>query len=1066
GDRLLVDKTPRYVLDPATLRRAESVFSEALYVELVRHPCGMIHSYAGVAMDQVYRYPFAAHAQAEMIWRVGHANVRDALAEIPAERRYRLRYEDLVRDPERATRGLCAFLGLDWTPAMVDPYGGDRMTDGVVAGGRMMGDPKFHRHRRIDPAVADRWRGAVDPASLAPETRALAETLGYRFTAAPPPLVGRRDLGDRPLSFGQERLWLLDRLGAGAVYHMPAAVDLDGPLDVEALGLAFTAVVRRHAVLRTTFPATAGRPVQRVAPPPSADVPWPIPVDPVESRERADALALAEAARPFDLSSGPLLRLRLLRLAAESHMLVVVLHHIVADGWSIGVLVDELARAYAAHRDGGATRDLLPEPTVDYADWAHWQRQALDTETLERRLAVWRQTLAGAPTAIELPSDRPRPAVRRHVGERLPVRFEPTVVDGLRRLARDRGATVFAVLLAACQAWLHRLGAGDDVVIGTPVAGRDRPEVEDLVGLFVDTVALRGDLSGDPRFGEMVDRAREVAVAASAHHDVPFGQVVEALRPERSTSHAPLFQVLLVLQNTPRRAFELPGLRLRTRELYPQTAKFDLQLVLFDGAAAGDSASLDDGLEGYLEVDTELFDPSTGERLVERFVELVRVAVEAPDKRLGTLPALASSDRRALDGWNATEIAYPTDGTLASWLGEQIDRTPDAIALSIEQPDGAIEAWSYARFDHEVDALSRRLVELGVGPDRLVAVLAERSAARVVALHAIVRAGGAYLPIDPELPTERLAFVLADAGVEVVVGSAIGLDRLPEPADAVARTTVRLDAVGSEREPSSRRPLGDGRYRAALDPSNLAYAIYTSGSTGRPKGVLVPHAGIVNRLRWMQDAFALGPDDRVLQKTPYGFDVSVWEFFWPLLVGARLVVARPGEHADPRRLVERILRDRVDTLHFVPSMLHVFLGDRRVGECAETLRRVIVSGEALPVELAQRFHQTFGGAVELHNLYGPTEASVDVTWWPCAAGAESRSIPIGRPVANTRIHVLDGAGRPLGVGVAGELVIAGVQLARGYLGRPGLTAERFVPDAMSSQAGARAYRTGDLIEEK
>jgi amino acid adenylation domain-containing protein len=846
-----------------------------------------------------------------------------------------------------------------------------------------------------------------------------------------------------PLSFSQERLWLIDRLEPGnPAYDIPGALRLSGALDRRALERAFAEVVRRHGALRTTFPEVGGEPRQVVAPPSKAE--WPLPVVDLcglpedRRREEMERRIHEELLFSFDLFRGPLLRTVLLRLAEREWLLLVNMHHIVSDGWSLGVLVHDIAAAYAAFAAGRPSPlPPLPPLPLQYADFAVWQRRRLSGERLARQIAWWREELEGAPTVLELPFGRPRPPVRTYRGTREPVALGPGLTSALRSLAQGEKATLFMVLLAVYQSLMHRASGQPDVLVGSPVAGRDRTEVEGLIGFFVNTLVLRGRFARPGlTFRELLAQVRATLLASYEHQEVPFERLVEELRIGRSLSWSPLFQVMLAVQNAPVGRLELPGLAIEPLEMAGATAKFDLNLELDEGP----------GLTGRLEYATDVFDPATARRLLEQFRGLLEAVAAAPDSRIADLSMLTESERRQLlalgDFGGVGVVEYPgRDRCLHELIEAQIERTPDAVAVVFE---GA--SLTYRELGERAARLAGRLREMGAGEETLVGICAERSLEMVIGLLGILKAGGAYVPIDPAYPAERLAFMIEDAAVPVLLTQSRLLERLP-PHEA---RTLALD--------DSQTWVSDPVPSIYPEPHGAAYAIFTSGSTGRPKGVVNTHRGIVNRILWMQAEYGLTPDDRVLQKTPFSFDVSVWELFWPLLTGARLVVAKPGGHQEPSYLVDLIRREGITTLHFVPSMLQVFVEQPDLESCT-SLRRVMASGEALPAPLAQRFLARLPD-VGLHNLYGPTEAAVDVTYHACLPGEER--VPIGRPVANTAIHILDAAGNPLPVGTAGELSIGGVQVARGYLRRPDLTAEKFVPDPFGREAGGRLYRTGDL----
>ncbi len=849
------------------------------------------------------------------------------------------------------------------------------------------------------------------------------------------------------LSFAQQRLWFLEQMGGlGSAYHVGRRLRLRGELDRGALVRALERIVERHEALRTTFHAVEGELVQRVVP--AGESGFHLLAHEVGDHPSAEAelqrLVSEEAGAPFDLERGPLMRGRLIRLAAEEHVLLLTMHHIVSDAWSMGVLIQELSALYAAYRRGEA--DPLPLLPVQYADYAAWQRRWVDGEVLQEQADYWREALAGAPELLELPTDRVRPARQEHAGGLVRVVLGGELTAGLKALSQRHGTTLYMTLLAGWAALLGRLSGQEDVVVGTPTANRGRREVEGLIGFFVNTLAIRVELSGSPTVGELLGRVKARALQAQQHQDIPFEQVVELVQPARSLAHNPVFQVMFAWQNVPRGTLELPGL-----ELVPVggteegVAKFDLSLDL--GESGG-------RIVGGVTYATSLFEAAT----VERYAGYLRRVLEgmAADegRRVERLEVLAQSERRqVVEAWNRTEAAYPGELCVHELFQAQAGRTPEAVALVFEG-----ETLTYAELNRRANRLAHHLGDLGVGPDVRVGLCLERSPEMVVAVLAVLKAGGAYVPLDPEFPAPRLHSMLAESEPAVLLTQRSLAGLCGELCGGLGVPVLAVDAAASSWAGQAE---GDPP-RGGLTPENLAYVIYTSGSTGAPKGVMNAHRGVVNRLLWMQEAYGLGAAEAVLQKTPYSFDVSVWEFFWPLGVGARLVVARPGGHREPAYLAETIRREGITTVHFVPSMLPHFVEQEGVGRCTG-LRRVVCSGEALPSGLVERVHERLPG-VEVHNLYGPTEAAVDVTAWRCFPGEEGGSgrVPLGRPVSNTRIYVLDREGEPVPVGVAGELYIGGVQVSRGYQKRADLTAERFVPDAFGGEAGARLYRTGDV----
>jgi len=695
----------------------------------------------------------------------------------------------------------------------------------------------------------------------------------------------------------------------------------------------------------------------------------------------------------------------------------------------------ELSEIYDAFVDGRPSP--LPELKLQYPDYAVWQREYMRGEVLETHLGYWKRQLANAPAELSLPTDRPRPLVQSFRGAIKTFRLTALVAERLTRFCKQRGVTSFMTLLTAFQALLSRYTGQHDIVVGSPVSNRNRMETENLIGFFANTLALRLDLTGNPTFSELIERTRAVALDAYKYQDLPFEKLVQEINPERSMSHNPLFQVLFSLGSFPEEIFRMRGLELRWIGRTDATARFDISLVMRQHA---------DQLSGALEYSTDLFDEPTIDRMLGHFQNLLEAVVENPDLRLAEMPMLSGAERdQLLYEFNATDHEYPRERSLHEFIEQQAERTPEATAL-IFGP----HQLTYRQLNSAANQLAHRLRKMGVGPEVLVAVCAVRSVELVVALLGTLKAGAAYVPIDPEYPRDRLAVMLKDSQPRVLLTLEHLLSVLPE--NPIPTVCLDRDWRDIADEPIGNPPV-------LTTGKDQAYVIYTSGSTGMPKGVANLHEGIVNRLLWMQSAYTLNDTDRILQKTPYSFDVSVWEFFWPLMTGACLVVAIPNGHKDPNYLVRTIVEHGITTIHFVPSMLRVFLEAEGIERCI-SLRRVICSGEALTPDLVKRFFVRLSAS--LHNLYGPTEAAVDVTFYECSPHSGCWTVPIGKPIWNTQIYILDRRGSPTPIGVPGELHIGGVGLARGYLGRPELTAERFVDDSISGKPGGRLYKTGDL----
>jgi len=851
-----------------------------------------------------------------------------------------------------------------------------------------------------------------------------------------PPIVRISREGHLPLSFTQERMWFLDQLEPGlTAYNVPGAVFLDGLLDVKALEDAFGEILRRHEILRTTYGSRDGRPFQIINPP----QPFHLHIEDLQhlpEHERDDAalqLAKDNAQRPFDLSTGPMVRCFLVRMSPEKHLLAMTTHHIAYDMWSREIFIFELSVLYQAFIKGESSP--LPEPEVQWVDYAHWQRQWLQGEVLAKQLDYWRNKLAGAPPHLDLPTDFPRPSVQSYRGARQYLQLPPELARSVRALSKKCGVTPFITLLAAFKTLLWRYTEQDEIVVGSPIANRNRIESEKLMGFLANTITLYTDLSGNPTFTELLERVRETSLGAYGHQDVPFELLVQALEAERDMSRSPLFQVMFnYMMNYSAPKVDLPDLTLRLERLHSGAAQFDINVDMWE---------TEDGLNGVIEYCTDLFRHTTITRFITQFRILLENITADPARRLSQYSLLADEERhRILIEWNDTGVDYQRARCLHELFAEQVTLTPEATAVIFEG-----RQLSYGELNSRANRLAHYLVKQGVRTETLVGISMQRSLEMVVGLLGILKAGAAYVPLDPGYPEERLAYMFDNAQLSVLLTQS-------ELAQRLSAKVICLDTDWSDIEAET-----DTNPNVPISEENLAYVIYTSGSTGRPKGSMNTHRAISNRLLWMQEQYQLTRPDRVMQKTPFSFDVSVWEFFWPLITGATLVVARPEGHRDSRYLAELIKEQSITTMHFVPSMLRVFLEEAALDAC-RSLRQVMSSGEALTYDLVEKFERKFDA--KLHNLYGPTEAAVDVSYWECEAEG-NRAVPIGRPISNTQLYVLDPWMQPAAIGVIGELYIGGVAVGRGYWRKAALTAERFVPDPFNRDGGARLYRTGDLV---
>lgn len=831
---------------------------------------------------------------------------------------------------------------------------------------------------------------------------------------------------DLPQSLAQNRLWITWQLDPhSSAYTIPGALHLRGELDEDALRHSFQQLIQRHEALRTRFYERDGQAFQRVEA--TADFELPI-IDlsdlPNTEREaRAQRVREDQASSPFDLEKGPLLRVTLVRLGDEEHQLLVTLHHIIADGWSLNILIDEFSRLYAAAAQGQSLE--LPPLALQYADYGSWQRQWLAEGEGQRQLTYWKAQLGDEHPALNLATDHPRAAQHRHSAARHSQRLDARLSAAIRQTAQAHDSTPFMLLLATFQTLLYRYSGQRDIRIGVPNANRPRHETQGLIGFFINTLVLRAELDGRLPFNQLLAATRETTLAAQAHQDLPFEQLLEAFPQAREQG---LFQVMFNHQQRDLSALRrLPGLLADELPWHSREAKFDLQLHSEEDRNGRLSLSFD-----YAD---ELFEPATIQRLAEQFIHLLKAVCAQPQHAIGDLPLMQADEQQP---WSEAPCA-PARHWLPELLSQQ---TSDATALVWQ--DGSL---TFAQLHTQANRLAHYLRDKGVGPDVCVAIAAERSPQLLIGLLAIIKAGGAYVPLDPDYPAERLAYMLKDSGVQLLLTQTALLPQLPS-AEGVC--VIAMDSLHLDSWPTQAPGLH-------LHGDNLAYVIYTSGSTGQPKGVGNTHGALAERLQWMQATYQLNETDVLMQKAPISFDVSVWECFWPLITGCRLVLAGPGEHRDPHRIAQLVQEHGVTTLHFVPPLLQLFIDEPLVAECT-SLRRLFSGGEALPAELRNRVLARLP-AVQLHNRYGPTETAINVTHWQCAASDGERS-PIGRPLGNVICRVLDEQLNPLPAGVPGELCIGGIGLARGYLGRAGLTAERFVADPLGA-AGTRLYRTGD-----
>ncbi len=849
--------------------------------------------------------------------------------------------------------------------------------------------------------------------------------------------------GHAPLSYSQQRLWFLDQLAPGSpVYNIPEAIRLQGPLSSQALEKSFIEVLRRHEALRTTFQALDGQPVQSI----SADFNFTLAqadlghLAPAAQQEETRRLALLEAQKPFDLTRDLMLRATLLRLSQEEHVLLITMHHIASDAWSIGILYQEVATFYRAFLEGKTQAQaaaLLPELPIQYADYSAWQRQWLEGPVLQEQLAYWKNQLAGAPDLLELPTDKPRPAVQTFRGGMCSITLQPEMARTLKNLSRREGVTLFMFLLGAFKVLLSRYSRQQDILVGSPIAGRTQMETEGLIGFFINTLILRTDLSGNPTFRQLLQKVRQITLDAYAHQDLPLEKLVTELKPERSSSHSPLFQVMFVLQNAPAHPPELANVSTSYLQVGTETAKFDLLLSVTDTPQ---------GLHAGFEYNVDLFEQSTMARMLEHFRTLLEGIATNPEQKIHELPLLPDAERKLLlEEWSEAKSEYPRNKTVHQLFEEQAARTPEAVALI----DGH-GRMTYTELNEQANQLARHLQTLGVVPDMGVGIYLERSAETVVSLLAVLKAGGAYVPLDRTYPRERLAFMIQDSGLGIIITKAPLRSGLPE----FPGCCVLLDGDKSKIDSQdTTNPQGPAQ---ALD---LAYILYTSGSTGKPKGTCIPHRAI-NRLVINTNYARLDSTDVLAQISNISFDAATWEVWGSLLNGGKLVIIDKDTVLSPKAFGEQIQAHGITGMFLTVALFNQMA--RENPQSLKDIRYLMFGGDSADPRSVQEVFQKARSS-RLINGYGPTETTTFAVCHPVKSVDGLRSIPIGRPICNTDVYVLDEFRQPVPIGVPGELYIGGDGLARGYLNRPELTAERFVPHPFKSQPEARLYRTGDLV---
>jgi amino acid adenylation domain-containing protein len=859
--------------------------------------------------------------------------------------------------------------------------------------------------------------------------------------------IPRRQQSDSiPLSFAQERLWFLEQLDPNQpLYNEPTALRLRGVLNIGALQKSLNEIVRRHESLRTTFTTTNGQPIQIITPSLNLDLPivslQTLSVNEQENSVRS--LAIEEASQPFDLGTGPLIKVKLLQLSETEYVLLLTMHHIICDRWSFAILLQELITVYQAFSNNQPSP--LTELPIQYADYAVWQKQYLTGEVLEKQTSYWEKQLANSPTLLELPTDHPRPPMMSNRGAKLSFKISPELTQALKELSQQAEATLFITLLTAFKVLLYRYTQQTDILIGTTIAGRNREEIEKLIGFFVNTIVLRTDLDGQPSFRELLRRVREVALGAYAHQDLPFEQLVEKLQPQRSLSHTPLFQVMFQLQNTPNQTLELPGLTWEPLQYHNDTAKFDLSLSMVEAET---------GLIGNFEYNTDLFTVDTITRMQGHFQTLLAAIVANPDQVIEKLPLLTKAEQNQLIEWNNTEIDYPQNQCIHQLFEAQVEKTPDAVAVVFEN-----QQLTYRELNAKANQLAHYLQTLRVKPEVLVGICVERSLEMVIGLLGILKAGCAYVPLDPSYPQERLAFMVQDAKVSVLLTQTKLLQSLP----ILPTQIINLDR---DWEQIRQLPLSN-LANSQLHPDNLAYIIYTSGSTGQSKGVMIQHSSLVNAYFAWETTYQLRTNATShLQMASFSFDVFSGDLIRALCSGGKLVLCPRDLLLSPEQLYELMQKEKIDCAEFVPAVLRNLIQYLESSQQRLDFMRLLICGsDSWSGAEYRNFLKFCSPQTRLINSYGLTEATIDSSYFETTAKdlTIEQLVPIGRPFPNTQFYILDKYLQPVPIGVTGELYIGGCNLARGYRYRPEFTAEKFIPNPFSYNSGDRLYKTGDLV---
>jgi len=1051
-NQILVDKTPSYALDINILQQAEQYFENPLYIHLMRHPYGMINSFEQAKLDQIfflYDHHYSTRELAELTWLQSHVNILAFLENIPSSRQHTVTFENMTGQTETVINELCDFLNLDFHPDMLKPYQEKqkRMTDGIYKESRMLGDVKFLDHKEIEARVADRWRANYSHDFLGDITWQIAELLGYKNDLSSSPdkkiidihRIPRTD--HLPISFAQKRLWFLDQYEEeSTTYNISIALQLNGHLRIDILKKSLQAILDRHESLQSTFHSENGNPVVKLSK-------RPLQFDQVDLCHLPDdqrdidtkALIDEEFNRPFHLSEGPLFRSRLIQQEKDVHILLVSMHHIVSDGWSIGVIINDWTILYNAFSEG--LDSPLPELPIQYVDYANWQKQWLQGEEYNRQVNYWKKQLKGIPELLELPTDFRRPPVQTFKGTSLHFSLPSELTQQLKALSQSANCTLFMTLISGFSILMAKYSGQDDIVLGSPIANRNHKDIESLIGFFVNTLVLRHDLSNNLSFNDFLQQNRNVILEAYAHQDISFEQLVEELQPTRSLSHAPLFQVLFVLQNAPMGKLELPDLSIIPINQDSAISKFDLSMIL----EVNDETS---EIDGTVEFNTSLFHPDTIKRLISHYSNLLQAIVKDPGQLIYQYEIMHVSERQTIIyKWNETGVSYAKDQCIHDLFEQQVEKTPDKTAIIFEN-----QTITYRELNDKANQLAHHLRSLHVQTEDLVGIYMDRSIEMVIGLLGILKSGGAYVPLDPTYPIDRIQYMISDSETKILLTQSDLLEKL---------SLNDIQSVCLDNYESALTDINQDNLGKTTGSTNLAYVIYTSGSTGKPKGVMLTHQSVNNLLQSMGKQPGLSEHDILMAVTTISFDISVLDLFLTLTSGAKMILANDEMIKDGYLLFNRMKEYQVTVLQATPATWKILLscGWEKMDQL-----RAFCGGEALTTDLAS---QMLEKCKDVWNLYGPTETTVYSAGYKIKKNKSGISFetpqPIGRPIANTELYILDRFNQPLPVGIFGELHIGGDGLARGYFKRPELTAEKFIKNPFSDDPDALMYKTGDLV---